>query len=336
LDEVWVATQHHGQPLRQVFRLPPPPDRGSGYGTPPVEQLADVAWAPDSRHLLVASRIGDGASVSRARLLILDSDNADSPPRELISMPAEPVPGSYSFSADGSWVAFEAHSASAPGGKGLITLVAAHLADDGTHDFRYLADLGHSDSTSPPPLPVTPVAWEPALPGKGFGARLLYTAPVASSASAGGLDLGGLLGFRAPAEPPNGLFVTTPAAPALTPDDRRRLGSAVGLTGPIWLPPTVGPASGPLLALARTDDNGGQLVLRDVDLASGRAQDVGSRLPPGIGSRSTPGVRWDPVHGQALLLARASTASRGIASVPAGPDLDVWLVQFVQPPETVA
>ena len=76
LDEVWVATQDDPQSLRRVFQLPPP-ERGSGYGTPPVEQLADLAWAPDGRHLLVATRIGDGASVSRARLLVLDTDNAD-------------------------------------------------------------------------------------------------------------------------------------------------------------------------------------------------------------------------------------------------------------------
>ena len=55
LDEVWVATENDSQPLRRVFQLPPP-ERGSGYGTPPLEQLADVGWAPDGRHLLVAWR----------------------------------------------------------------------------------------------------------------------------------------------------------------------------------------------------------------------------------------------------------------------------------------
>ena len=185
LDEVWVATQDDPQSLRRVFQLPPP-ERSSGYGTPPVEQLADLAWAPDGRHLLVATRIGDGASVSRARLLVLDTDTANDP-RELITMPAEPVPGSYSWSADGSWVAFAAHAVSSPAGKGLVTLVAAHLTDDGAPDFRYLADLGHADSTSAPPLPVTPVAWEPAPAADAPGARLLYTAPVAAAPAAGGL-----------------------------------------------------------------------------------------------------------------------------------------------------
>src|SRR5206468_239587 len=122
LDEVWIATQDQGQSLRRVFQLPPP-ERGSGYGTPPVEQLADLAWAPDGRRLLVATRIGDGVSVSRARLLVLDTDNVDDP-RELITMPAEPVAGSYSWSVDGSWVAFAAHAVGAPAGKGLVTLVA--------------------------------------------------------------------------------------------------------------------------------------------------------------------------------------------------------------------
>jgi hypothetical protein len=332
LDEVWVASQDEGQLLRRVFQLPPP-ERVSGYGTPAVEQLADLAWAPDGRHLLVATRIGDGASSSRARLLVLDTDDAEAAPRELITMPAEPVPGSYNWSADGGWVAFAARAASAPGGKGLVTLVAAHLTENGAPDFRYLTELGRDDSTSAQPLPVSPVAWQPAAAQDGRGARLLYTAPVATAGAAGGLDLGSLLGFRGPTEPPGGLFLTTPAAPELAPDARRRVGSAVGLVGPVWLPPAVGPSVGPVLALARTDDNGGQLVLRAMDLASGRIQDTGSRLPPGLGSRSTPGVRWDAPHGQALVLARASTANRGIASTGTSPDLDVWLVQFAQPQE---
>jgi hypothetical protein len=263
-------------------------------------------------------------------LLVLDGDAA---PRELITMPAEPVPGSYTWSADGSTVAFVARAVAAPAGKGLVALVTADLADDGAPGFRYLADLGRSDSTTASPLSVTPVAWEPEPAEDGPGARLLYNAPVATASGSSGLDLGNLLGFRGPAQAPSGLFLTTPAAPALAPDDQRRVGSAVGLVGPVWLPAAVGPSAGPVLALARTDDNGGQLVLRAVDLVSGRVQDTGSRLPPGVGSRSTPGVRWDALHGEALLLARPSTASRGIAAGDASPDLDVWLVQFVQPRE---
>jgi len=46
------------------------------------------------------------------------------------------------LSAAGSWVAFEALGDSTPAGKGLLTLVTAHLADDGALDFPYLADLG--------------------------------------------------------------------------------------------------------------------------------------------------------------------------------------------------
>ena len=84
LDEVWVATQDDPQSLRRVFQLPPP-DRGSGYGTPPVEQLADLSWTPDGRRLLVATRIGDGTSVSRAHLLVLDTQNAYDA-RELITI----------------------------------------------------------------------------------------------------------------------------------------------------------------------------------------------------------------------------------------------------------
>jgi hypothetical protein len=94
----------------------------------------------------------------------------------------------------------------------------------------------------------------------------------------------------------------------------------------------VGPSVGRVLALARTDDNGGQLVLRAVDLATGHFQDTGSRLPAGLGSRTAPAIRWDAPHGQALLLARASSG-RGVANTGTSPDLDVWLLQFAQPQE---
>jgi len=79
LDEVWVVTQNDGQPLRRVFQLPLA-ERGSGYGTPPVEQLTDLACAPDGRRLLMATHIGDGASNGRARLLVLDADDAQAAP----------------------------------------------------------------------------------------------------------------------------------------------------------------------------------------------------------------------------------------------------------------
>jgi hypothetical protein len=96
-----VATQDDSEPLRRIFQLPPP-ERGVGYGTPPpVERLADLAWAPDGRHLLVATHLCDSGGPSRARLLLLDTGAAPLPPRELVTMPAEPVPGSYSWSAAG-------------------------------------------------------------------------------------------------------------------------------------------------------------------------------------------------------------------------------------------
>jgi hypothetical protein len=241
LDEIWIATQDNHQPLRRVFQLPQT-ERGSGYGAPPVERLADLAWALDGRTLLVATRIGDGASPSRARLLLLDTNSTDAVPRELITMPAEPMPGSYSRSADGNWVAFVARANSAAGGKKLVTLVAADLAGDATADFRYVTDLGAADSASAPPPPV---AWEPAAAQGAPGTRLLYAAPVPSASdSAGLLDLGSLLGFHAPAAPPVGLFLTTPAASELASDDQRRIGNSVGLVGPAWLPPTIDPSAG--------------------------------------------------------------------------------------------
>jgi DNA-binding XRE family transcriptional regulator len=68
--------------------------------------------------------------------------------------------------------------------------------------------------------------------------------------------------------PLGALFLTTPAAPGLASDDQRRVGSSVGLVGPVWLPPTVGPSHGWVLALAWTNNNGGHLAVRSVDLTT--------------------------------------------------------------------
>jgi PEGA domain len=331
-DEVWVASGDGEVPLRRVLQLPPP-DRGSGYGMPPVERLADLTWAPDGRHLLVATRFGDGSSLTRSRLLLVDAEvpatGVSPPPVELVTMPAEVVPGSYGWSADGRWVAFLARAAAAPAGRGLVTLVAVDVATGGVSpEFRYVADEARGDTTATAAPPVAPVAWEPVATGSAPAARLLYTAPVARASSGSG-GLFGLLGLGVPSsDTTTGLFLTAPALRALTADDQRRVGSATGLLGPVWRAAGTGPDGDPVLAFARADDNGGPLVLRAVDLDRGRVRDSGVRLPTDVAPGSVLGARWDAAHGRALLFARPS-AGRGVAAPASGASpLDVWLVRF--------
>jgi hypothetical protein len=333
LDEVWLTSNAGIDTLSRVFQLPPP-ERATGYATPPVERLADLTWTPDGSHLLVATRFGDGVSMTRSRLLLVDAERRGegdvySPPVELVTMPAEIVPGSYSWSADGVWVAFLARSAHPPAGKGLVTLDALRVVQDETSPgFRYLADLGHADRATTGPLPVAPVAWEPVASAGEIGARLLYTALVASAPS----GQGGLLGFLNLGGPPvdtsTGLFLAAPAAPQLAPEDQRRVGNTLGLLSPVWRTDDRHSGGGMALAFARSDDNGQPLVLRAVDLGSGRVQDTGIRLPADVAARSGPGVRWDAQHGRALIFSRPSSANRGLAAASTDSLLDVWLVQF--------
>ncbi len=65
---------------------------------------------------------------------------------------------------------------------------------------------GHADSSSPPPLPVAPVAWEPAPAADAdrCPAAVHRAGGRPRPAQRAALDLGGLLGFRGPAEPPSG------------------------------------------------------------------------------------------------------------------------------------
>jgi len=335
LDEVWVASTTATLPLARVFHLPAPTP-GTGYSPPEVERLADVSWAPDGRHLLVATQLGDlaGGAATRSRLLLLDADHrgqdaAYPPPSELVTMPAEVVPGSYDWAPDGHWVAFLARAAAAPGGKGLLTLDAVDIvADPVAGAFRYLADVGRADATTAAPLPAAAVAWEPGTE-PGSHTRLLYVGPVAnpSAASAGPF---GLLGLGATAsDTTTALFSTTPVAPGLAPDTRRRVGSSTGLLAPVWRMPTTETPSTSVLALARSEDNGKPLAVRAIDPADGRTHDTGARLPTSVAPAvSTVGARWDSQRGRALLFSRPSSGNRVLLGTPGSDTLDVWLVTF--------
>jgi Tol biopolymer transport system component len=165
-------------------------------------------------------RVGGGA---RSQLLWLDL--AAGATRQLVELPSEVVPGSYSWSPDGRRAAFLVRSAQ---------LTALCLVD-AAGGFRYLADVGRDD---PSPLPFPPLTWAPD------GRRLVYAAPVQDRSNRTGWLWGGA--------PTSGLFLTDPERPL-----GERIAGAEG-QAPVWLP------DGRLLALARPRSDR-PLQLRGVD-----------------------------------------------------------------------
>jgi dipeptidyl aminopeptidase/acylaminoacyl peptidase len=212
LDQLWLAQ----------------PDDESGdrrYVLPSTaERLVDLSWAPAGQHLLVVSREQRPNGSVRTRLRWLDPAGGE--PRELLSLPGEIVPSSYTWRPDGTQVA-------------LLTrvgqLTSLGVVDVNAADFRYLADLSRDDST---PLPFAPVAWSPD------DSRLVYAAPAQDPASPGFWPFG--------PKPPPALFTAEANAVA-----GQRLGTATGQS-PAWR------RDGSIVALARPNGNG-PLVLRVVD-----------------------------------------------------------------------
>jgi hypothetical protein len=204
LDSMWITTAgSHTAPGALVFRLPPP-ERNT-LGTFGQEQLGDLAWLPDGRHLLVASRLGDATAggMVRTRLLLVDAgaEGAELPdpsPPELMVLPAEVLLESSTWSADGGRVALFVRAGSAPGGKHVLGLGVVNVRLPSGSAFQYLADLGPDDSAGAR-APVAPVAWEPC-PEDGSCSgeeRLIYAAPVPNAKQGVGGPLG-LLGLGRP------------------------------------------------------------------------------------------------------------------------------------------
>jgi len=171
LAELWVASfaDHDGH---AVWAL-----------TEPSEELVDLAWSSDSRHLLLIGRQHPGLGATRTSLRWLDTTTNDAP--LLALLPSEVVPGSSVWRADGHAVVFLVHTAS---------LTAVCTLDD-AGGFRYLGDLGHDGLAGPP---VAPVAWGP-------DGRLAYSAIRPQDAGTSGNPLG----FSTPAV---GLFLADPTA----------------------------------------------------------------------------------------------------------------------------
>jgi hypothetical protein len=148
-----------------VFRLDPPTQ--TLLGPLAREELADLAWLPDSRHVLIASRFGDPAvgGPVRTRLLVVDSsaegdERIDAQPAELIVVPAEVLLETAVWSPNARHVAVLLRAAAAPGARHLIGLGVIDVGSQGGDAFQYVTDLGPDDGPADR-LPVAPVAWEP-------------------------------------------------------------------------------------------------------------------------------------------------------------------------------
>jgi len=314
LDGVWIGSVG-GTPAR-VFALPTPNALGTADpASNEVEELRDVTWTPDGDHLLVAVRLlavsGGYPAAARTRLLLVDAraqDAAPAPPVELVVLPAEVVPGSYSWAPDGHWVAFLSDASEGSGSGSFVALCAVDTSAGGAVDgFRYVADLGRQTDPSSL-LPVAAVAWAPASDG-----RLVYVAATPKITVTNPLGLPGTSG----GEP--GLFLATPTGPALTAEEGRRLGTTTGLMAPAWRATTdEGVLS--LIALARSEQGNKPLVLRGVDAVDGKVQDLGIELPAGVGGSGAFGVRWDLPQGRLLILSHRDGMNIGV--------LDYWLVQL--------
>jgi hypothetical protein len=317
LDEVWVTGAHNSAPPARLFALPP---LSANPGSVPdeVEELHDLVWTPDGQHLLVTARLvsafGSYATAPRSRVLLVDAvptdkELASSAPVELVILPADVVPGSYSWGADGHWVAFLTRARLAPGSADFLALCALDTSAGGAvAGFRYVADLGRQ----PDPASLRAVAgaaWEPSSDG-----RLVYAAATPRTTVTNPLGLPITSGGEA------GLFLATPTGPALTAEEGRRLGTATGVIAPAWQT-TDGPDGARLLILARSDQGNKPLVLRGIDPVDGTVRNLGVELSAAVGGSGVVAGRWDLAHRRLLVLARRDDGSN------AG-QLDYWLVQL--------
>jgi hypothetical protein len=311
-DSVWVVPLNGNRPPHRIYELP-------SVTTAAVladERIVDLVWTPDASRLVAITR-QTGPPV-RARIVLLSvppPDVADTQvsAAELVLLPAEVLPDSATVDPGGRWLALVTHVALAGGGSNPLSLCVLELEAGGL--FRDVADLGAGAT-----LPVTaPVAWPPAA-APGAHDRLIFVRPAPASANNG---LFGLFGALRPSAPPSGLFTAALPGSGLEDLQPRRLGSAINNFGLVWRFP------GTLYGFAREDS--GALALHSIDPTSGTVRDLGVRLPPGTAQGTTGlSVRWDALHGNALLVAHASDGGTPGASAGGDP-LQAWLVSFASP-----
>jgi hypothetical protein len=311
-ESVWLAAIDGSTPPRRILELP----SVSAPTASSPEHIVDLAWTHDGSRLVAITR-QTGPPV-RARLLLFDVDsavttNVEPGATELVTLPAEVVPGSAVPDASGDSLSLISRAAAAPGGSSLLNLCVLELRPGGT--FRDVADLG----TAAPPA-AAPVAWPPDTTTS-TPHRLVFVAPAPPVPSTGG-GIFGIFGALRPSAPPTGLFAADLRGSALPDAQPHRLGTAINNFGLVWRYQSM------LYGFAREDD--GTLALHSVDPTSGAVRDLGARLPAGTAQGTTGlAARWDIRHGKALLLAHApGAASTAIAS---GGPLQAWLVSFISP-----
>jgi hypothetical protein len=279
LDEVWI-TRQDGDRGERLFVLP----RSEGN-----EQLVDLSWAPDGRHLLAAGQQALAGGGQRTRLRWLDSGGpggeGGGERRDALGLPSAVVPGAHVWSPICNQAALLAHA-------GQVTSLCLLDAERG--DFRYLADLGRT-AAGPPPFP--PVAWSPE------GRRLLYAAPADDPSAARAGLLGPLV-----ARPSTVLYAADAEQPSV-----RALGEGPG-PFPAWRP------DGSVVALQRPS-RFGPTVLRTRD-PDGRLREVAALPVLPMRAGATFAVRWDLAHAQAIVAVGGSSAV-GVAGRP-----EYWLVRF--------
>jgi PEGA domain len=316
MTEVRVGTSDGAPAPTRVLALPGDgPNLGSSTGAAETEEVHDVTWTPDSRHLLVTVRLAAIARAyspaPRSRLLLVDASTDDqppAPPTELLTLPADVVVGTYVWAPDGHWAAFLTQAAAGPGGADFVALCAVDTSARGAiSGFRYVADLGRLSDASRP-MPIAAVAWSATGDG-----RLAYAAPTLK------LTVSNPLGLPTTSGGEPGLFVARPGGATTTAEEGQRLGSATGLIAPAWPGGSYQDGSG-LLALARSDQGNRPLVVREIDPVTGITRDLGVTLPPNVAQSSAVSARWDLAHGSLLVVARRDN------SYPAS--LDYWLVQL--------
>jgi len=315
LTEEWVQSDDEATPPVRVFALSPPSDGSTPVSGSPVgvEEVHDVAWTPDGRHLLVTVRLvtlaGGYAAAPRSRLLLVDaSPEQVDQTVELMTLPADVVAGSYTWAPDGKWVAFLTEATTGSQSSRFVAMCALDTSASGAiSGFRYVADLDRV-AGSRGPLPVAPVAWSPANDG-----RLVYAAPTPK------ITVSNALGLPITTGGDSALFVATPMGSGLSAEEGTRLGSGTGLLAPAW-PTAYGIGGANLIAVARSSKGNRPLIIEGVDRADGAPRSLDIALPTTVGGTGPVAARWDLAHGRVLVLARHDNSS--------STQLDFWLVQL--------
>ncbi len=280
LDEVWVAAAQREAAPRLVFRLV-----GAG------ERLVDLSWSPDAEHLLVITRQTLSLGGEQTRFLWLALSGGE--PRELLTLPGQVVPGSYTWEPNGHAAAFLARPGSGP-------QTAVCVLEPETSAFRYLGDLVPDGSASAAPA-AAPVAWDAA----GIALYAASAAPLAKEDAP-------LFGLRPMGGPRTVLGLFRARSPAGTDDER--LPGGDGATGLAIRD------DGTILGLSRPKSDG-PVVLRGIDPTGSQAEDLAELAVPPSSSGASLAARWDLEHAQLLLALPGGSLT---ATAPA----DYWLVRF--------